>query len=107
MRVSDSVHLEWGFPVVRNPPAIAGYIRDTCLIPGLGRSPGGGHGNPTPVFLPEEFHGQRSLVGYSPWGPKSQTQLKQQHAERGSRIYFPYSSHTLRSAVLDYCVEKN
>ena len=25
---------------------------------------------PTPVFLPEEFHGQRSLVGYSPWGSK-------------------------------------
>ena len=23
---------------------------------------------PTPVFLPEEFHGQRSLVDYSPWG---------------------------------------
>ena len=23
---------------------------------------------PAPVFLPEEFHGQRSLVGYSPWG---------------------------------------
>jgi len=22
---------------------------------------------PTPVFLPGEFHGQRSLVGYSPW----------------------------------------
>ena len=25
---------------------------------------------PTPVFLPEEFHGRRSLVGYSPWGCK-------------------------------------
>ena len=25
---------------------------------------------PTPVFLPGEFHGQRSLVGYSPWGQK-------------------------------------
>ena len=25
---------------------------------------------PTPVFLPGEFHGQRSLVGYSPWGCK-------------------------------------
>ena len=25
---------------------------------------------PTPVFLPGEFHGQRSLAGYSPWGPK-------------------------------------
>ena len=23
---------------------------------------------PTPVLLSEEFHGQRSLVGYSPWG---------------------------------------
>ena len=23
---------------------------------------------PVPVFLPGEFHGQRSLVGYSPWG---------------------------------------
>ena len=25
---------------------------------------------PTPVFWPEEFYGQRSLVGYSPWGRK-------------------------------------
>ena len=25
---------------------------------------------PTPVFLPGEFHGHRSLVGYSPWDPK-------------------------------------
>ena len=25
---------------------------------------------PTPVFLPGEFHGQRKLLGYSPWGPK-------------------------------------
>ena len=29
----------------------------------------------TPVFLPGEFHGQRSLVGYSPWVAKNQTQL--------------------------------
>ena len=32
-------------PVVKNPPASAGDIRDAGLIPGLGRSPGGGHGN--------------------------------------------------------------
>jgi len=32
--------------VVKNPPAQAGDIRDAGLIPGLGRSPGGGHGNP-------------------------------------------------------------
>ena len=38
-----------GFPgdsVVNNPPAKAGDIRDSGWIPGLGRSPGGGHGNP-------------------------------------------------------------
>ena len=32
--------------VVRNPLANAGDIRDKSSIPGLGRSPGGGHGNP-------------------------------------------------------------
>ena len=52
--------------VVKNPPTNAGDIRDVGLIPGWGRSPGGGHGNPTPVFLPGESHGQRNLVGYSP-----------------------------------------
>ena len=32
--------------VVKNPPANAGDKRDVGLIPELGRSPGGGHGNP-------------------------------------------------------------
>ena len=32
--------------MVKNLPAIAGDIKDAGLIPGLGRSPGGGHGNP-------------------------------------------------------------
>ena len=55
--------------VVKNLPANAGDVGNTGSIPGLGRSPGGGHGPPpTPVFLPGEFHGQRSLVGYSSYG---------------------------------------
>ena len=98
------------------PPASAGDIKDAGSMPGLGRPPGEGNGNPlqssclenptdrgawkatvhgvtkigtrlndshnnnnnngciwrrkwqpTPVFLPEESHGQRSLEGYSPW----------------------------------------
>ena len=44
----------------------AGDTGDMGSIPGSGRSPGGGNGNP----LPGESHGQRSLVGYSPWGCK-------------------------------------
>ena len=41
---------------------------DLGLIPRSGRSPGGGKWQPAPAFLPGESHGQRSLVGYSPWG---------------------------------------
>ena len=37
--------------VIRNLPANAGDLRDAGLIPGLGRYPGGSHGNPS-VFLP-------------------------------------------------------
>ena len=56
--------------MVKNLPANAGGARDVGSIPGSGRSPGGGHGNPTPVCLPGESHGERSLVDYSPWGCK-------------------------------------
>ena len=37
---------------------------DLGLIPGLGRSPGGGHGNPLQYSCLENLHGQRSLAGY-------------------------------------------
>ena len=40
------------------------------LIPVLGRSPGGGNGNPLQYSCLENPHGHRSLVGYSPWGHK-------------------------------------
>ena len=54
--------------VVKNPPAKAGDRRDVGSIPGSGRSPGGGHGNPLQCSCLENPHGQRSLAGYSPWG---------------------------------------
>ena len=41
--LSDWTELNW---VVKNPPANAGDIKDMGSIPGLGRSLGGGHGNP-------------------------------------------------------------
>jgi len=41
---------------------------DLGLIPGLERSPGGGHGNPLQYSCLENPHGQRSLASYSPWG---------------------------------------
>ena len=42
-------------------------VGDLGLIPGLGRSPGGGHLNPLQYSCLENPHGQRSLVGYSTW----------------------------------------
>ena len=55
--------------VVKNLPASAGNTRDVGSTPGLGRSPGGGHGNPLQDCCLENPHGQRSL-GYRPWGHK-------------------------------------
>ena len=49
--------------MVKNPPANAG---DADLIPRQEE----GNSNATLVFLPGKSHGQRTLVGYSPWGPK-------------------------------------
>ena len=48
---------------------------DLGSIPGLGRSPRGGHGNPLQYSCLENPHGQWSLVGYSPGVTESQTQL--------------------------------
>ena len=59
----------WGSQVllvVKNLPANAGAVTDVGSIPGSGRSPGGGHGNPLQYSCLENPNGQRSLVGDSP-----------------------------------------
>ena len=52
--------------MVKNLPA----VWDTHVDPWVGKIPWRRAWLPTPVFLPAEFHGQRSLAGYSPWGPR-------------------------------------
>ena len=49
--------------VVKNLPSNAADARDLDSIPGLGRFPGDGNGNPLPYSCLEKSHGQRSLVG--------------------------------------------
>ena len=66
---------------VKNPLVNAGEIRDSGSISGSGSPRQGGAWQPTPVFLPGEFHGQRSLVGYGSWGHKElDTTEDTQHA---------------------------
>ena len=62
---------------------------DMGLILGLGRSPGERR-QPTPVLLPGESHGQRSLVGYSPWAHRDSNM-----AERLTLSLFSLISETI------------
>ena len=51
---------------VKNPP---NNVRDRVRS-WVGKIPWQSRWQPTPVFLPGEYHGQRNLAGYSPWGCK-------------------------------------
>ena len=55
---------ELNFPDGAEDKASACNGGDLGSIPGLGRFPGEGNGNPTSVFLPGKSHGQRTLAGY-------------------------------------------
>ena len=61
-----------------------------CRRPGfnpwVGKVPWRREWQPTPVFLPGEFHGQRILVGYSPWGHKEARLSEWHFHHRGSNF---------------------
>ena len=58
--------------MVKNPPTNAGDTghRRCAFGPWVGKIPWRKKWQPTPVFLPEKSHGQRSVVGYSTKGCK-------------------------------------
>ena len=58
-------------------------------ISGSRRSPGVKKWQSTSVFLPGKFHGQRSLVGYSPWGHKESdmTEHKCMNAQMHAHVH--------------------
>ena len=60
----------WASLVAQMVKASACNVGDLGSIPGLGRLPRGGHGNPLQYSCLKNPHGQRSLAGYSPCGHK-------------------------------------
>ena len=60
----------WGFPGGSDGKESACNAGDLGSIPEFRTSPRGGHGNPLQYSCLENPYGQRSLVGYSPWGHK-------------------------------------
>ena len=71
--------------MVKKPPVNAGDKRDAGSILGLGRSPGGAHGNPFQYSCLENPRGQRSLVGYS---SQSHKELDTTEATEHARTQF-------------------
>ena len=61
---------------VKEPTCQCRWCKRCGFNPWAGKIPWRRAQQPTPVFLPGEFHGQRSLVGYSALGRKSRTPLK-------------------------------
>ena len=69
---------------------------DLGSIPGSGRFPWRREWQPTAVFLPGEFHGQRSLMDHNPWGRKDQDKtrwLTQPQRRRRCPLPSPPQSH--------------
>ena len=63
-------------PVVKNLPAKAGDLRDVGLTPGLGRAPGGGHGNPLQYPCLENPMDKEARWAMVHGAAKSRTRLK-------------------------------
>ena len=60
----------WGFPGGSDGKESACQCRRPRFNPWVGKIPWRTEWQPTPVLLPGELHGKRSLVDYSPWGYK-------------------------------------
>ena len=65
---------------VKNLPVNARDIRDADSIPGSGRSPGGGNGNPL-QYSCLKMPWTETLVGYSPWDCKELDTTKHAHVQ--------------------------
>ena len=65
-----TLYVNKGFPGGSDGKESTCNVGDLGSIPGLGRSPRGGHGNLVQYSFLENPHGQRGLAGFSTWGCK-------------------------------------
>ena len=84
--------------VVKNPPADARDSGDVGLIPWVGKIPWRRIWQPTPIFLPEKFHGHGILLGYSPWGHK-ESDMTEQLSMPATLLMIPFVESVLSSSV--------
>ena len=77
---ASSLFTDSGFPGGSEDKTSACNEGGPSSIPGLGRTPGEGNGNPLQLFLPGESRGQRSLAIYSPRGRKELDTTERLHS---------------------------
>ena len=80
-------YLEMGFPGGSDHKEFICNEGDLGSIPGLGRYPQGGRGNPLQYACLENPHGQRNLVGYSTWGHKELGMTEQLSTAHITHLY--------------------
>ena len=92
-----------GFPGGSEVEASACIAGDLGSIPGLGRSPGGGHGNPLQYSCLENPCGgrNRNMAGYSPWGHKESDTTERLSTRAHVCVYIIFKN--LSVAVLGLC----
>ena len=84
------IYIHQGFPGCASGKeftASAGDTGDMGLIPGSGRSAGGGNGNPLQYFWSGKSYGQRSLAGYRPWSCKELDTTEHTHINASNFIH--------------------
>ena len=69
--------------------------QETGFDPWVRKNPWRRQWHPTPVLLPGKFHGQRSLVGYSPWGRKE--------SDMTERLHFHFTQSCSLRVQQHYC----
>ena len=92
--------------VAQTVKASACNAGDLGSIAGLGRSPGEGNGNPTPVLLPGKFHGWRSRVGYSPWNCKESDTAERLHCTFCIFYFITRTKHQKTDGSKELCLDR-
>ena len=97
--IAPGLHLTRTSLVAQTVKASTYNAGDPGSIPGLGTFPRKRKWQPTPVLLPGRAHGQRSLVGYSPWGRNESDTIEELYFH-WVRFYTKILSNLLNNLVV-------
>ena len=99
-RIGYPLRYSWA-SLVAQMVKILPTVWEMGFYPGLGRPPGGGHGNPLQYSCLENSHGQRSLLGYSPCDHKESVMTEWLSTACKGKSYSSHIERNLEVSGLD------